>query len=133
MKPKVASYFRRGFTMSYRARKSHKNNEHPITHWIKILAIDKETIIKMLVYVGVHHTGLYAQRTDFYRLPKLNSDKELARFYKVFYSIPATKRKFINYMAGYLQQEVKEMNFNFKKSKNELPSKYIRLNQLSFD
>lgn len=48
MKPKVASYFRRGFTMSRNARVSHKNNEHPITPWIKILTIDKETIKKYL-------------------------------------------------------------------------------------
>jgi hypothetical protein len=107
MKPRVASYFRKGFTMSRRARISHKNNEHPISHWVKILAIDKETITKMLVYAGIHHTGLYAKRTKFYRLPRLNNDKELRRFSKVFHSITATKRKFNKYMAAYLQQRVR--------------------------
>jgi hypothetical protein len=119
MKPKVASYFRRGFTMSRNARISHKNNEHPITHWIKKLAIDKETIKKMLVYVGIHQTGLYAQRTEFYRLPKLNNEKEFARFYETFHSMPVTKRKFINYMASYLQQKVSESSFIAEKSKGE--------------
>ena len=98
MKPRVANYFRRGFTMSRRARISHKNNEHPITYWIKILAIDKETILKMLVCIGVHHTGLYAQRTLFYRLPRLQNEKELMRFYKEYHSIPASKKKFIKFI-----------------------------------
>jgi hypothetical protein len=133
MKPKVASYFRRGFTMSRRARISHKNNEHPITHWIKVLAIDKETIKKMLIYAGVHHTGLYAQRTQFYRLPKLNNEMELARFYKVFHSMPATKRKFINYMAGYLQLKTGKPFIDSKKPKREVPAKYIRLDQVLID
>ena len=117
MKPRVASYFRKGFTMSRRARISHKNNEHPITYWIKELAIDKEIIKKMLVYVGIHHTGLYAKRTQFYRLPKLNNEKELRRFYQVFQSMPATKKKCTNYMAAYLQQKiVVSMQNNFPKN-----------------
>ncbi len=130
MKPKVANYFRRGFTMSRRARISHKNKEHPITHWIKILAIDKETIKKMLICIGVHHTGMYAQRTQFYRLPRLNNEKELQRFYKEFHSIPATKRKFINYMSAYLQQKVGDSFVKPMREKSELPPKYIKLNEL---
>src|SRR4051812_22527074 len=106
MKPKVASYFRRGFTMSRNARNSHKNNEHPISHWIKILAIDKDIIKEMLVYVGIHQTGLYAQRTQFYRLPHFNK-KEMNEFYDAFHSVPAGKKKFINYMAQQLQQKVR--------------------------
>lgn len=104
MKPRVAKYIRRGYTMSRNARISHRNNEHPITYWIKELAIDKEMIKNMLIYAGIHHTGLYAQRTEFYRLPRMNNDRELSRFYKVFHAIPATKRKFIKYMATHLQE-----------------------------
>ena len=105
MSLRVASYFRKGHTMSRNARISHKNNEHPISHWIDKLAIDKETIKEMLVYVGIHHTGLYAQRSRFYRLPHLNNEKEFRKFYKVFHSIPATKKKFIKYMSDYLQEK----------------------------
>lgn len=106
MRFRAASYIRRGFTMSRRARISHRSNEHPISHWISEFAIDKETIKKMLIYVGIHHTGLYAKRTKFYRLPKLNNGKELRRFSKEFQSIPATKRKFLKYMSAYLQQRM---------------------------
>jgi hypothetical protein len=102
--PRVASYFRHGFTMSRRAYISHKKNEHPITHWIKILALDRKILKRMLVNIGVHHTGLYAKRTLFYRLPKLNKEHEMSRFYESFRTIPASKKKCIKYLAEYLQQ-----------------------------
>ena len=104
MQYKVASYFRHGRTMSRSARTSHKNNEHPITHWIKTLAIDKELIKDMLVFAGIRRTGMYAQRTEFYRLPRWHSENELARFYKTFNKIPVTKRKCIDYMTDYLKR-----------------------------
>jgi hypothetical protein len=133
MQPKVASYFRRGFTMSRNARISHKKNEHPITQWIKILGIDKETIKKMLVYVGIHHTGLYAKRTQFYRLPNFDNEKELSRFYEVFHSMPVTKRKFIKYIAAHFQEKVRRPCFNSIKHKGEVHSSYIRLDELFQD
>ena len=122
--PKVASYCKRGYTMSKRARISHKNNEHPITHWIKILALDNEVIKKMLIHIGVHHTGLYAKRTEFYRLPRLDNFGELNRFYKEFHSIPATKKKCIKYFADYFQKEVQASNPKLIKPKRVSPSAY---------
>ncbi len=102
----VASYFRHGHTMSFRARKAHKNNEHPITYWVKELALDKDTIQKMLTYAGIHHTGVRAMRTRFYRLANLKNEGEYRRFFKMFHSIPASKKKFIHYMADILQEKI---------------------------
>jgi hypothetical protein len=102
----VATYFRHGRTSSRRAGIAHTNNEHPITHWMKELALDRQTVEKMLVYVGIHHTGLRAQRTPFYRLANLENDYEYRKFFNAFHSIPAGKKKFINYMANQLQMEI---------------------------
>lgn len=132
MGPRVASYFRHGFTMSRNARISHKNMEYPISHWMKILAADKETVKKMLIYAGMHHTGLYAKRTQFYRLPRLNNWKELARLYNVFHTIPATRRKFINYMADYLQQKVSDNQTLILKSPAKNNQGEERLSRQSF-
>lgn len=88
--------------MSRRAYISHKKNEHPITHWMKEFNLDKETVMKLLVFAGHHHTGKYAQRTKFYRLPDLKNERERKNFFRVCNSIPATKRKFFRYMSGYL-------------------------------
>lgn len=101
MKYSEAKYFRRGFSMSRRAYISHKNHEHPVSHWIKILSLDKETIEKMLICIGIHHTGMYAMRTKFYRFPKLNNEKEMNRFSKTFRTIPTTKKKFFRYVEDY--------------------------------
>jgi hypothetical protein len=103
---RVASYFRHGRTMSRRAIKSHNNNEHPLTHWIKILALEKEFIRKLLIYCGIHHTGLYAKRTGFYRLPNLKNENEFMRFYKIFHSIPAGRKKCVEYFADKLQDKI---------------------------
>jgi hypothetical protein len=117
MEKRVCSYFRRGFTMSRRAYISHKKNEHPITHWVKILALDKELIKKMLIYVGIHHTGMYARRTRFYRLPNLKDEKEFRRFYRTFHTIPKTKKKFIDYMSNHLQEMLRERKDHSRKGK----------------
>lgn len=127
MEYKVASYFRRGFTMSRRARISHKNNERPITYWMKELAVDKETIMKMLIYVGIHHTGLYAKRTRFYRLPRLNNDKELRRLFKVYNEMPASKKKLVNYLSGYLQERVGAKDRYKKKDPKEFITRFGNL------
>lgn len=103
---KVASYARHGFTMSRRARISHRNHEHPITFWIKEFNLDKEMIKRMLIYVGIHHTGLYAKRTKFFRLPKLNDEKELRRFNIEFQKVSPGKKKFINFISNYLQMSI---------------------------
>ena len=123
---RVAQYIHRGFTMSRRAYISKKNNEHPVTHWIKVLGLDKKTIQKMLVNIGIHHTGMYARRTLFYRLPKFHRENEVERFNKVFHSIPPTKKKFIKYMAAYLQDKV-AAPVNAESSKVGKTPTYIKL------
>lgn len=107
MSKHVASYFRHGRTMSRRASIAHKNNEHPITYWAKVLALDSETLRKMLIYIGIHHTGLRAMRTRFYRMANLKNDAEYKRFFAAFHSIPSSKKKFIEYMADVLQEKVR--------------------------
>lgn len=107
MSKHVASYFRHGRTMSRRASIAHNNNEHPITHWAKELALDRETLRKILVYNGIHHTGLRAMRTRFYRMANLKNEGEYKKFFAAFHSIPASKKKFIGYMADKLQEKVK--------------------------
>jgi hypothetical protein len=71
-------------------------------------------------------------RTRFYRLPNLKNDSEYNRLFKVFHTIPSTKKKFITYMANKLQEKVrtpklKQVPLNddlyalqFKKSKDNL-------------
>jgi hypothetical protein len=115
----VASYFRRGYTMSRRARMAHKNNEHPISYWAKEFALDNETIKKLLVYVGMHQTGLRAMRTRFYRMPDLRNETEYNRFFRVFHSIPVSRKKFINYMADELQEIIKHND-----NKRDHPQRY---------
>ena len=105
---RVAKYFRRGFTMSRRAYISHKKNEHPLTHWMKEFNLDKETTSKLLVFAGHHHTGKYAQRTKFYRLPDLTNEKERIRFFRTYHSIPSSRKKFFKYMSGYLKEQLGE-------------------------
>jgi hypothetical protein len=123
----VASYVYRGFTMSRRAYISHKNNEHPITHWMSLLGLDKITAKKIIIYASYHHTGLYARHTRFYRLPNLDDEREFRRFYKAFHSIAATKKKFINYMAGYLQSEVKVEETDIPEPVLQRKNNYISL------
>src|SRR6476660_8748798 len=103
MQPHVASYIRHGRTMSRRARIAHQNNEHPLTYWEKLFALDKETLKKFMVYAGIHHTGLRAMRTRFYRLPHLNNEKELRRIYRILNSVSPGKKKFISYITDYLK------------------------------
>jgi hypothetical protein len=135
-KPPIAAYFYRGFTMSRRAMLAHKNNEHPVTHWMKELGLEKELIRKMLIYAGYHHTGKYVRRTTFYRLPKWENEFEMRRFIKAFHTIPATKKKCIRYLSELLQEPLedfatagsKHLVTHFRSYKEN--PKYVRLSQL---
>jgi len=132
MSLKVASYYRRGFTISRRASIAHKNNQHPMSYWIEKLRLDKATIKKMLNYAGHHHTGLYAKRTRFYRLPDWENEFEVERFYRTFHSIPVSKKKFIAHMEALLQEEVEHavqpQNQRVRSWKNR--PEYLRLDQV---
>ena len=66
----------------------------------------------------------YSQRV--YRLPKFHRENEVERFNKVFHSIPPTKKKFIKYMAAYLQDKV-AAPVNAESSKVGKTPTYIKL------
>ena len=92
---RVARYIRKGHGISHRARIAKNNDEHPMTYWIKELAIDKETLKKLLIYVGEHQTGLYAMRTGFYRMPDLKNEIEAKKFFHVYNNADPAKKKFL--------------------------------------
>jgi hypothetical protein len=99
---RVASYIRRGHTVSRRAGIAKKNNIHPMTYWMKELSIDKETLKKLLMYEGIHHTGLYAKRTKFYRLPNLKNEIEREAFFYVLNNANPGRKTFVQYLRNYL-------------------------------
>ena len=111
---RVAKYIRRGHGISHRARIAKNNNAHPMTHWIKELAIDKETLKKLLVYVGDHQTGLYAMKTQFYRMPNLKNEKEAKKFFQVYNNADPGKKKFFAKLDVY----------RMKNNENILPPKH---------
>jgi len=98
---RVARYIRRGHGISHRARIAKDNDAHPMTHWIKEFAIDKETLKKLLIHVGKHQTGLYAMRTDFYRMPDLKNEEEAKKFFRVYNNADPSKKKFFSKMDHY--------------------------------
>lgn len=107
MKKNVAPYIKKGFTVSRRASISYQKNELPLSHWMELLRVNKAVLKNLLVYCGDHQTGLYARRTKFYRLPRLDDEKEFNDFFRLFHSIPPDRKKCIDYMANHLQEEIK--------------------------
>jgi hypothetical protein len=98
---RVARYIRRGHGISHRARIAKDNDAHPMTHWVKEFAIDKETLKKLLVFVGKHQTGLYAMRTEFYRMPDLKIEEEAKKFFYVYNNVDPAKKKFVSQLNLY--------------------------------
>ena len=98
---RVAKYIRRGYGMSHRARMAKDNNTHPMSHWVKEFAIDKDTLKKLLIYAGDHQTGLYAMRTGFYRMPDLKIENEAKKFFHVYNNADPAKKKFIAQLDQY--------------------------------
>lgn len=105
---RVARYIRRGHGISHRARIAKDNNAHPMTYWIKELAIDKETLKKLLVFVGEHQTGLYAMRTGFFRMPDLKSEDEAKKFNYVYNNADPAKKKFLTKLDQYRNKKNNE-------------------------
>jgi hypothetical protein len=99
---RVASYIRHGHGISRRAIIAKKNNEHPMSYWAKELNIDNEVLKNLLIYVGIHHTGLYAKRTKFYRMPDLSNEAEAKVFFKVLHNANPSRKKFVDYLLNYL-------------------------------
>lgn len=70
-----------GCSMSVRATEAYEDGEYPLSKWTKSCFVEaledysfdfskltKAMLTNFLEYAGWHHTGLYANQTDFYRL-----------------------------------------------------------------
>ena len=87
--------------MSHRARIAKDNDAYPMSYWVKEFVIDKETLKRMLIYVGKHQTGLYGMRTGFYRMPDLKNEEEAKRFFFTYNNADPAKKKFLAQMDVY--------------------------------
>lgn len=105
---RIASYYRRGFMMSRRARIAVSNNEHPIKFWAERFVMDEELIPQLLIYMGNHHIGSHCLLTPFYRLPDVDDPEELMKIYKAFHKVPANKLNFKRIMSMHLQKSIDE-------------------------
>ena len=103
-----------------------------MTWWVKELGLDKETLKSMLVCIGIHHTGMYAKRTLFYRLPKWNSVHEAERFFDVFFSIPPTKKRFFQFMDEHGKLPIFKLPENIQEPESSTlkSARYIKLSDL---
>jgi hypothetical protein len=103
-KKRTANYYRnQGYMMSRRGREAVANNEFPVSHWTERFLMPESQVEKLLIYMGIHHTGMYGDETKFYRLPDRYDTAELMSVYHAFHSIPAGKLNFINIMSKHLQ------------------------------
>jgi hypothetical protein len=103
-KRRQASYYRKhGFMMSRRGREAVANNEFPISHWTERFVMPACQAERLLIYMGIHHTGIHGDETKFYRLPDAYDTAELMSVYHAFHAVPATKLNFINIMSKHLQ------------------------------
>lgn len=110
---RIAGYYKNhGFMMSRRGREAMANNEFPIHHWIERFLMPEDQIEKLLIYMGMHHTGKYGDETKFYRLPDPYDTQELMLIYHAFHSTPATKLNFINIMSNHLQVRIADRYTN---------------------
>lgn len=89
--------------MSRRGREAVANNEFPIHHWTEKFLMPESQVEQLLIYMGIHHTGMYGNETKFYRLPDAYDTAELMSVYHAFHSVPDTKLNFINIMSKHLQ------------------------------
>lgn len=90
---KTATYYRQGRGMSLRAIDAYKSGIMPATQWSQKLGISTELVRELLEWDSWHHTGKYAQATDFYRLPQRNVLLEKAHEF-----VSPRKKKFWNYV-----------------------------------
>jgi len=112
-KKRFANYYQHhGFMMSRRGREAVANNEFPISHWTERFLLPANRVEQLLIYMGVHHTGIYGDETKFYRLPDPYDTPELMSIYHAFHSIPATKLNLINIMSNHLQIRIADRYTN---------------------
>lgn len=106
-KRRLANYYKnKGFMMSRRGREAVSNNEYPITHWTERFLMPASQVEKLLIYMGIHHTGMYGDETKFYRLPDPYDTAELMSVYHAFHSVPANKLNFVFVMSKHLQVRI---------------------------
>jgi hypothetical protein len=113
MGKRIANYYKnKGYMMSRRGREAMANNEFPITYWTERFIMPASQIEKLLIYMGIHHTGIYGEETKFYRLPDLYDTAELMRVYHAFHSVPSTKMNFIQALSKHLQLRIEDRYTN---------------------
>lgn len=67
---RTASYYGKGRGMSINALEAYDNGIMPVSKWNKKLGLKSDELKSILDYDSWHHTGKYAMKTDFYRLPE---------------------------------------------------------------
>jgi hypothetical protein len=103
-KKRIANYYKnKGYMMSRRGRDAIANNEFPISHWTERFVMPESQVEKLLIYMGIHHTGMRGDETKFFRLPDRYDTAELMSVYHAFHLIPANKLNFIHIMSKHLQ------------------------------
>jgi hypothetical protein len=108
-KKRFANYYKyHGHMMSRRGREAVQNNEFPISHWTEKFFMSESEVAKLLIYMGIHHTGQRGDETKFYRLPDVYDTSELLSIYHAFHSVPAKKINFINVMSDHLQLRIED-------------------------
>jgi hypothetical protein len=106
---RIANYYKHhGFMMSRRGREAITNNEFPITYWTERFVMPEKQAEHLLIYMGIHHTGIHGDETKFYRLPDVYDTAELLYVYRAFHSVAATKLNFINIMSKHLQLRIED-------------------------
>lgn len=125
-KKRIANYYKHhGFMMSRRGREALRNNEFPISHWTERFLMPASQVEQLLIYMGIHHTGVHGNETKFYRLPDVYDTSELMSVYHAFHSVVATKLNFINIMSKHLQLRIEDRFTNIPVVSK--PRKRIRL------
>jgi hypothetical protein len=110
---RIAPYYKNhGEMVSRRGREAMEHNEFPIHYWTEKLLMHESLIERLLIYMGVHHTGTHGDMTKFYRLPDAYDTQELMSVYHAFHSLTATNETFIDIMSNHLQLRIADRYTN---------------------
>lgn len=101
-----ATYLRHNRGMSINAINSYEAGEKPASKWAKELGITTEQVRFLLVETGWHHTGKFANQTNFFRLPEDEDELTLLMELAGDDYIPFSKKKF--------WKKIEELKNNFK-------------------
>ena len=112
-KKRIANYYKNhGYMMSRRGREAMSHNEFPISYWIERFSMPASQAEKLLIYMGIHHTGMHGDETKFYRLPDKYDTAELMGIYHAFHTIAATNLNCINIMSNHFQLRISDRYTN---------------------